>query len=149
MRTPEGLRSLQETSQNPTTELATSSGEPPSSRGPGTPARTSTLLALFPITIIASVLEVIEFYAGPNPFDGDSTFGYTGTGVAGVMSVEVYDLAGAMVWAAELTDVKEIVWDGTTGARCHPVANGAYIYVITATDGTNVFTDKGKLCVNR
>jgi len=44
--------------------------------------------------------------------------------------------------------VTEIVWDGTdaTGAS---LANGCYIYVIYATDGTNSFTDKGKVFVNR
>jgi len=100
------------------------------------------------ITIIASVLDVVEFYAAPNPFDGECTFGYSGTGIASVMSVDIYDLTGTLVWSAELTDVTEIVWDGTdaTGAS---LANGCYIYVIYATDGTNAFTDKGKVFVSR
>ena len=100
------------------------------------------------ITIIASVLEVIEFYAGPSPFDGECTFGYTGTGTASVMSVEVYDLAGHLVWSAELTDVTGIVWDGTDTSGV-ALANGAYIFTIYATDGTNTFTDMGKVFVNR
>jgi hypothetical protein len=100
------------------------------------------------ITIIASVLEVIEFYAGPSPFDGECTFGYTGTGTASVMSVEVYDLAGHLVWSAELTDVTGIVWDGTDASGV-ALANGAYIFTIYATDGTNTFTDMGKVFVNR
>jgi flagellar hook assembly protein FlgD len=94
------------------------------------------------------VLEVIEFYAGPNPFDGECTFGYIGTGTASVMSVEVYDLAGTMVWAGELTDVTEIVWNGTDESGS-ALANGAYIYKIYATDGTNTFSDMGKVFVNR
>jgi len=100
------------------------------------------------ITIIASVLEVIEFYAGPSPFEGECTFGYSGTGTASIMTVEIYDLTGALVWSAELTDVTEIVWNGTdeTGAA---LANGAYIYKIYATDGTNSFADTGKVFVNR
>ena len=100
------------------------------------------------ITVIASVLEVIEFYAGPSPFDGECAFGYTGTGTASVMSVHVYDLNRVPVWSGELTDVTEIVWDGTdmTGAS---LANGAYIYTIYATDGTNTFTDSGKVFINR
>jgi hypothetical protein len=100
------------------------------------------------ITIIASVLDVVEFYAAPNPFDGECTFGYSGTGIASVMSVDIYDLTGTLVWSSELTDVTEIVWDGTdaTGAS---LANGCYIYVIYATDGTNAFTDKGKVFINR
>jgi len=100
------------------------------------------------ITVIASVLEVIDFYAGPSPFADEVTFGYTGTGTASDMWVKVYDLSGAMVWSAELTDVTEIVWDGTdrTGTA---LANGAYLYTIYATDGTNTFTGKGKVFVNR
>jgi flagellar hook assembly protein FlgD len=100
------------------------------------------------ITIIASVLEVTEFYAGPSPFEGECTFGYIGTGTASVMMVDIYDLTGAKVWASELTDVTEIVWNGTdmTGTS---LANGAYLYVIYATDGTNSFADKGKVFINR
>jgi hypothetical protein len=100
------------------------------------------------IEIIASVLDVVDFYAGPSPFDGECTFSYTGTGVASVMSVEVRDLKGTVVWASELTDVTEIVWDGTDEAG-NSLANGAYIYTIYATDGTNSFTDKDKVFVNR
>jgi len=100
------------------------------------------------ITIIASVLDVVEFYAAPNPFETECTFGFSGTGVASVMSVDIYDLTGTLVWSSELTDVTEIVWDGTD-ATGGSLANGCYIYVIYATDGTNSFTDKGKVFVNR
>jgi len=94
------------------------------------------------ITVIASVLEVVEFYAGPSPFEGECTFGYIGTGTASVMTVEIYDLAGALVWASELTDVTEIVWNGTdmSGAS---LANGAYLYKVTATDGMSLFATDG------
>jgi hypothetical protein len=95
------------------------------------------------ITVIASVLVVDSFYAGPNPFEDEVTFGFNGTGIASTMSVTIYDLAGGIVWTTTLTDVSEITWDG---AGC---ANGAYIYVITATDGTNTFGDNGKVFINR
>ena len=95
------------------------------------------------ITIIASVLVVDSFYAGPNPFDVEVTFGFNGTGIAATMSVAVYDLAGGVVWETTQTDVSEITWDGAG------LANGAYIYVITATDGTNTFTGNGKVFINR
>jgi hypothetical protein len=95
------------------------------------------------ITVIASVLVVEDFYAGPNPFVDEVTFGFNGTGVATTMTVTVYDLAGGIVWETTQTDVSEIVWDG---AGC---ANGAYIYVITATDGTNTFGGNGKVFINR
>jgi len=100
------------------------------------------------ITIVASVLAVDEFYAAPNPFDDEAAFGYTGSGIASVMSVAVYDLTGTMVWSDEQTNVSEIVWNGTdsTGVA---LANGAYLYTITATDGTNTFHGKGLVFVNR
>jgi hypothetical protein len=102
------------------------------------------------ITIVASVLDVGSFYAGPNPFDDECVFAYTGTGTASMMSVEIYDLAGALVWeSGPKNDVTEIVWDGAG------LANGAYIYMIYATDGTNTFNPSntpsatGKVFVNR
>jgi hypothetical protein len=100
------------------------------------------------ITIIASELDVERFYAAPNPFEDEATFGYEGSGIASVMSVVVYDLAGHIVWAEELANVTEIVWDGTDEAG-QMLANGGYIYVITATDGTNTFNGKGTVFINR
>ena len=95
------------------------------------------------ITVIASVLAIDSFYAGPNPFEGEVTFGFNGTGVASTMSVAIYNLAGGVVYETTQTDVSEITWDGAG------LANGAYIYVITATDGTNTFSDEGKVFINR
>jgi len=95
------------------------------------------------ITVVASKLEIDSFYAGPNPASGPVTFGYNGTGIASTMSVEVYDLAGHMVYENELANVTQIVWDG---GSC---ANGAYIYVVEATDGTDTFNGKGTLFINR
>ena len=100
------------------------------------------------ITIIASVLDVVNFYAGPNPFDGDTTFSYNGSGIASVMSVTVYDLSGKNVWSNELANVTGIDWDGTNEAGLM-LANGGYIYVVTATDGTNTFNGKGTVFINR
>jgi hypothetical protein len=100
------------------------------------------------ITIIAGELVVESFYAGPNPFADEVTFGYQGSGIASVMSVEVYDLAGHRVWADEQANVSEIVWDGTNDAGMQ-LANGGYIYLVTATDGTNTFNGKGVVFVNR
>jgi len=95
------------------------------------------------ITVIASVLIVDSFYAGPNPFETEVTFGFNGTGIATTMTVAIYDLAGGIVWETTQTDVSEIVWDGAG------LANGGYIYVITTTDGTNTFSDTGKIFVSR
>ena len=65
-----------------------------------------------------------------------------------MMTVEIYDLAGALVWASELTDVTEIVWNGTDMAG-GTLANGAYLYKVAATDGTNSFAGSGKVFINR
>jgi len=100
------------------------------------------------ITIIASKLDVTSFYAGPNPSAGDVTFAYKGSGIASVMSVTVYDLAGHVVWASELANVTKIVWNGKDDGGAF-VANGAYIYLVTATDGTDTFNGKGTLFINR
>jgi hypothetical protein len=100
------------------------------------------------ITVIASKLEITNFYAGPTPSAGDVTFGYQGTGVATVMSVTVYDLAGQLVWADDLANVTKIVWNGKDDSGAY-VANGAYIYVVEATDGTDTFGDTGTLFINR
>jgi len=108
-------------------------------KDPTDPTDTSTKT----ISIIASKLEVTSFYATPVPSAGDVTFAYKGSGIASVMSVTVYDLAGHLVWANELANVTKIVWD------CQSVANGAYIYLVTATDGTDTFDGKGTLFINR
>jgi flagellar hook capping protein FlgD len=100
------------------------------------------------ITVIAGVLAIDSFYAGPNPFEGEVTFGFNGAGVASLMTVAIYDLAGGIVWETTQTDVSEITWDGIAGGG-KPLANGAYIYVITATNGTNTFEGNGKVFVNR
>ena len=100
------------------------------------------------ITIVASKLDITAFYAGPSPAAGPVTFGYQGTGIASVMSVEVYDLAGHLVWANELANVSKVVWDGKDDGGAL-VANGAYIYVVKATDGTDTFNDEGTLFINR
>ena len=95
------------------------------------------------IAIVASKLDVLDFYAGPSPATGAVTFGFEGTGIASVMSVAVYDLAGHLVWSAEAANVAKIVWN------CEGAANGGYVYVVTATDGTETFSGRGVLFVNR
>jgi len=107
---------------------------------------TDTSLATAPV--IASALSVTDFYAGPNPFDTEVNFGYNGTGIATTFSVTVYDLSGHLVWNDEATNVSKVTWDGIN-ERGASLANGAYIYVVMATDGTNIFRGKGTVFINR
>jgi hypothetical protein len=100
------------------------------------------------ITVIASELAVTGFYATPSPFDTDTEFAFDGTGIATVMSVEVRDASGHVVWYEELANVTGIVWDGTDMAGAS-LANGLYMYSIVATDGTNTFTGDGLVFINR
>jgi len=100
------------------------------------------------INIIASVLNVERFYAGPNPFAGEVKFSFKGSGVASTMSVKVYDLSGKLVWSDEQANVTQITWNGRNSAGAS-LANGGYIYVIMATDGTNTFNGKGTVFIKR
>ena len=91
------------------------------------------------VVIVAGALLVTQFYAAPNPFPGSVTFAYEGSGVATQFSVLIYDLNGHLVWATTQVDATNVVWDGMSDDG-EALANGPYLYVITATDGTNTFT---------
>ena len=108
----------------------------------------STDMSSDTIAIAASALVVESFYASPNPFDGVCRFAYRGSGVASLMTIAIYDLAGHRIWAAEQADATEIVWNGTN-ARGAAVANGGYVYVISATDGAETFQGKGTVFLRR
>jgi len=100
------------------------------------------------ISVIASELVVEEFIAKPNPFATETVFTYVGSGIATTFTVTVYDLAGHVVWTDEKSNVSEVTWDGKNASGV-ALANGAYIYVVLATDGTNTFTGKGKVFIDR
>lgn len=100
------------------------------------------------ISIVPSELSVESFYAGPNPFESETVFAYHGSGIATTFSIEVYDLSGHLVWTSELTDVLKVPWNGINKDG-KTLANGPYIYVAMATDGTNTFTAKGTVFINR
>ncbi|RLB76925.1 MAG: hypothetical protein DRH24_17095 [Deltaproteobacteria bacterium] len=111
---------------------------------PTDPSDTSSATA----TIIASALSVTDFYAGPNPFSDSVTFAYHGTGVATTFSVSVYDLAGHLVWSGEQENATSVEWNGTDSSGA-ALANGAYIYVVQASDGQNTFSGKGTVFIKR
>jgi len=97
------------------------------------------------IDIGASELSVESFYAGPNPFDTEVTFGYNGSGIAATFSVTVYDLSGHQVWTDTQANVDHITWDGAG------LANGGYIYVATLTGFADdqPETYKGTVFINK
>jgi hypothetical protein len=98
------------------------------------------------ISVIASVLDVVAFVVGPNPFETDVTFGYDGSGVAATFSVSIFDLTGKLIFSTVELDTDEVVWDGIN-ANGQAVGKGAYIYVIEVenADGTYTMTDKDVL----
>jgi len=100
------------------------------------------------VPIISSELEWESFIAKPNPFSDEVTFTFEGAGIPETFAVTVYNMSGHLVWSEELANVTEIVWDGTNEAGM-PLANGPYIYVAMITDGTDTYTGKGKVFINK
>ncbi|MCD6136753.1 gliding motility-associated C-terminal domain-containing protein, partial [Candidatus Bipolaricaulota bacterium] len=100
------------------------------------------------VTIVGSELRIDSFYAGPNPFTDSVSFAYKGDGMATNFSVSLYDLSGHRVWQQEKENTLSVQWDGRDSDG-KQLANGGYIYVVMATDGTNTFTGKGTVFINR
>jgi len=100
------------------------------------------------VQVVASELNVERFYAGPNPFDDVVAFSFDGQGLAETFSVSVYDLRGRRLWTGKDTNVLGVTWDGRN-IRGDLVANGACIYVVTATGSGKTFDGKGTLFVRR
>ena len=100
------------------------------------------------VVIVGSELNILRFYAAPTPFSDTVTFGYDGSGLAETLSVVVYDMAGRFVWSAEAENVLDVSWDGRN-ADGRLMANGGYLYVVLASDGEHVFSDKGSLFILR
>ena len=100
------------------------------------------------VPIISSELEWESFIAKPNPFSDEVTFTFEGAGIPATFAVTVYNMSGHLVWSEELANVTEIVWNGQNEAGM-PLANGPYIYVAMITDGTDTYTGKGKVFINK
>ena len=100
------------------------------------------------ISVVAAELRVDRFYAGPSPFAHEVAFAYEGAGLADEISVAVYDLAGNLVWAYHDEKTLSILWDGFRSDG-EGLANGAYIYVITAVGTEETFSGKGTVFIQR
>jgi len=100
------------------------------------------------ISVTGELLQVDRFVVAPNPFTTTVTFSYEGAGIASQFAVEIYDAAGHRIWATEESDVAEVAWSGVDSYG-RLVANGGYIYVVTASDASQALTDKGLVFVTR
>ncbi len=111
---------------------------------PTDPTDTSTAT----VRIVAGELHIERFYTTPNPSAGDVTFAFAGQGLANLITVRVYDLQGHLVWSGQAESALSVLWNGRTSDGA-AVANGAYIYVVSASGGTNRFSGKGTLFIRR
>ena len=100
------------------------------------------------IQIVAGELRVDRFYAAPNPADSDVTFAFAGQGLAELFTAAVYDLQGHLIWSSQALSALSVVWDGRSDEGAF-VANGAYIYIVSASAGTHRFSGKGTVFIRR
>ncbi|MCX6101127.1 MAG: hypothetical protein NTV92_06870, partial [Candidatus Bipolaricaulota bacterium] len=100
------------------------------------------------IQIVAGELRVDRFYAAPNPADSDVTFAFAGQGLADLFTAAVYDLQGHLIWSSQALSALSVVWDGRSDEGAF-VANGAYIYIVSASAGTHRFSGKGTVFIRR
>jgi hypothetical protein len=108
----------------------------------------STDVSTASIKIVAGQLRVDQFYAAPSPAESDVTFAFVGQGLADLISVTVYNLQGHIVWSGQAVDALSVTWDSRSD-RGDLVANGVYIYVISASAGTSRFPGKGIVFIRR
>jgi hypothetical protein len=80
--------------------------------------------------VAAGVLTVTGYFNSPNPFSGQTAFTVDGSGVQNT-SVKVWDLSGQMVFENSASGSK-VTWDGTD-SNGDQLANGVYLYIVTAT----------------
>lgn len=80
--------------------------------------------------VAAGVLTVGGYFNSPNPFSGQTAFTVDGSGVQST-SVQVWDLSGQLVFESEASGDR-VTWDGTD-SNGDQLANGVYLYVVTAT----------------
>lgn len=81
-------------------------------------------------SVASGVLNVGGFFNSPNPFSGQTSFTVDGDGVQST-SVQVWDLSGQLVFESEASG-NRVTWDGSNSAG-DQLANGVYLYVVTAT----------------
>jgi hypothetical protein len=80
--------------------------------------------------------------------DDSIIFQSTSAATASVMSVNVYDLSGALVWSETKEEADKVVWTEKVMESAR-LANGVYIYVVTMSDGVSTLLERGTVVVMR
>ena len=99
-------------------------------------------------SIAVSRLEFEGFLVKPNPIFDEGVFAFDGVGTPASFSIAVYDLSGHRVWTQDLTNTREIPWNGVNQAGVD-LANGAYLYIATVTDEIDTYLGRGKVFILR
>lgn len=100
---------------------------------------------------VSSELALEQVLAYPNPTDGAASFTYILSQPASV-TIRVFTLAGRLTREIEapisMAGYNQVAWDGLD-ADGHPLANGTYLYTVTAETADSEIRNKEKLIVYR
>jgi flagellar hook assembly protein FlgD len=100
---------------------------------------------------VSAGLELTDIVNSPNPFSGSTEFTFALTRAAEVR-IDVYDLNGKRVKTVGpvtgAVGFNRIMWDGLSDAG-RPLANGVYLYRITASNTSGSKTMVEKLAILR
>ncbi len=93
-------------------------------------------------------LDVEQIVCFPNPFSGQISFGFVGTGTPDQIDVSVFDLCGHPVWQGSISDATHLLWDGTapSGDR---LPNGGYICIVVIRGNGTITSEKAVVVIRR
>ncbi|NOZ56156.1 MAG: T9SS type A sorting domain-containing protein, partial [Calditrichaeota bacterium] len=101
---------------------------------------------------VAGELEISHVLNVPNPFANFTTFTYFLSLPADEVTIRVFTLSGRKVWETEAADgaagYNAFDWDGRD-QEGDELANGVYLYKITARSGEKSVSALGKLAIVR
>lgn len=104
------------------------------------------------INLATSELQITDLCNIPNPFSGTTAFSYYLTQDATDVYIEIFSVSGEMIKkidnALGNTLFNEVSWDGTLESG-EQIANGVYVYRVTATDGNETVDAIEKMAVMR
>ena len=104
------------------------------------------------INLAKSELQILELCNIPNPFSNGTAFSYYLTKDATDVYIEIFTVSGEMIKKIDNAPgnalSNEIAWDGILDSG-EQIANGVYIYRVTATDGNETVDAVEKMAVFR